>query len=141
MTNGICEIRVQGVKHPLYFGRLAQEEITRRTDANILGNSVKILTDMVFAGKVNHANKNELPFPTYGEVSDLVEALYEEEDAQEQISAMDECFRESKYGKQLLDGWEDLKKKMEELVAEQERAMAEAAPVSKSIGGTSGSTA
>lgn len=136
MTNGICEIKVAGVVHPLYFGRLAQEEISRRTDANILGNSVKVLTDMVYAGRVNYANRHELPFPSYTEISDLVEDWTDEEDYSEQVEAVDKCFRESKYGRKLVEGWEELKKKMESLVEEQEKILA----ASTSTGETSEST-
>lgn len=112
----------------MYFGRLAQEEISRRTDANILGNAVKILTDMVFAGRVNYTNRYDLPYPSYTEVSDLVEKLYDEEDCQEQIDAVDKCFRESRYGREMLDSWSDLKKKLETLVEEQDKILSQSTP-------------
>lgn len=138
MTNGICEITVKGVKHALYFGRLAQEEISLRTETNVLGNPIKVLTDMIHAGRVNWAYKQDTVYPSWKETTDLVDDWLEEENFPEQNEAVDKCFRESKYGKQLLEGWEELKKKMEELLLETAKELSK---TSESTGENSESTA
>lgn len=133
-TNGICSIRVKGVEYPLYFGRQAVEELALRTEANFSSNSFKILLDMVYAGMSAHAAKNGMPYPKESDVYQLVEDFLEEEDSAEQHDAIDECFKQSKYGSDYLKQLDDLKKKMDSLVKKVKS-------VKKTTGKTSKSTA
>lgn len=112
-TNGICHIRVKEVKYPLYFGMLAIEELVNRLDRSDSDNHVKILTDMVFSGMCNHAYRQDLEFPKYSEVCDLIEDFFDEEDSSEQYVAIDLCFKESKHGSRWVEKLEELKKKIE----------------------------
>ncbi|NGM63507.1 hypothetical protein G5B30_16480 [Sphingobacterium sp. SGG-5] len=111
-TNGICSIKVKGVEYPLYFGMLAIEEVGNRMGNNPSSNMVKITTDIVYAGMCNWAFRKDLVYPTYESVSDIIEDLFDEEDASEQYINIDKCFRESKYGSKLINAVEDVKKKV-----------------------------
>lgn len=117
-TNGICSIKVTNdngdrIEYPLYFGRQAIEEIAIRTEQHFSPNGFKILLDMIYGGTVAHATKNGLPFPSEQEIYALVESFLDEEDSAEQHDALEECFRQSKYGSDYLKKLEDIKKKME----------------------------
>lgn len=152
MGNGICKITVQGVEHTLYFSRLAQEELSRRSFLNAIPNNVKLLGDIIYSGLIGHAHRNDLQYPSYGQVQDLVEEWLDEEDFEEQNAAVDKCFRESKYGSRMLAEWGDTAKKLEGLEQKMAESKAErtteASPAKKprsrktaSTGKTSANTA
>lgn len=114
-TNGTCKITVKGVEYPLYFGRMAIEEIARRTEISISPNHYKLFLDMVYGAMCNHTLTLDVPvpFPTIGEVNAIVEDFYDEEDSKEQQETVDKCFRECKWGKEYINKVDDLKKKWE----------------------------
>lgn len=112
MTNGICEIRVKGIVYPLYFNRMAIEEVAIRTETAVSANDFKVVCDLVYGGMVAHAYKYDFPYPKFSDVFQIVEDLYEEEDTVEQVANINKCFIESKYGREYIDAFENVKKKL-----------------------------
>lgn len=121
-TNGVAQIKVGGKTTPLLFGRAAAQEMSNRTIDKLSGNSVKLLVDLVYSGMLNHAIKNDFPFPLYSEVYDLIEEFEDEEDAVEQEELLWETFQASRWGSEWAKVIEEAKKKVEGL----EKALQEA---------------
>lgn len=114
-TNGIAEITVGGEKIPLLFGRAAAQEMSNRSIENLSGNEIKLLTDLVYSGMLNHAIANDFPFPKYNETYSLVERFADEENAFEQQESIWETFQASRWGSEWAKAIEGAKKKVEEL--------------------------
>lgn len=117
-ANPNSKIRIGGVEYPLYFGMQAAEEVGRRTEQYLTQNSFKIFVDIVYAGMSNHFTKLDVPPLSYKDVYELVEEFVNEDDSSEQQDAIARAFNESKYGSELLQKYEDIKKKLEKATAE-----------------------
>ena len=119
-TNGFCEIKVgKGESertYPLLFGLAATREMARRTVEGMTANEIKVLTDLVYSGSMNHAIASDLPFPSYSEVYGIVEEFQEREDATEQFDRIWETFNASKFGSQWIKTVDEAKKKAMELM-------------------------
>lgn len=114
-TNGMTKITVKGVDYPLYFGRMAIEEVARRTEISVSPNHYKLFFDMVYGGMCNYTLTLDVPvpFPKISEVNTIIEDFYDEPDCKEQQEAVDKVFRECKWGKEYISKVNDLKKKWE----------------------------
>lgn len=114
MSDGNCTIRVKGVEYPLYFGRYAIEMIARRTEEDLSAENFKVTEDMFYGGIRNWQRQNQLPMSTGKDVFHITEDFFEEEDCVEQLTKVNECFLESKYGaefKEVLNKQAELYKK------------------------------
>lgn len=119
-TNGICKIRVKGTEYPLYFNIQAVEELSDRVGQNKSSSPFKIMSDMIYAGMVGHAAANDLPYPDPKEVYKLCEDFKEEKDGDDQYTLIDKCYCESLWGKRHIEKMQELKKKLDTLIAEAE---------------------
>lgn len=113
--NGICFIKVKGIEYPLYFNRMAIQEVAMRTEAATSPNDFKVTVDLVYGGMCAYNYSKDLPYPKFSDVYQIVEDFYEEEDCVEQLSEINKCFVESKYGKEYLSAFSDIKKKLSKL--------------------------
>lgn len=115
-TNGRAQITVEGVIHPLLFGRAAVQEMSNRSIANPSANGVKLLVDLVYSGMLNDAIFTDLPYPVYSDVYLLVEKFADEEDAQEQEKLLWESFEASRFGAEWVKNIQEAKKKIAEIM-------------------------
>lgn len=119
-SNGRCEIKVgEGAEErtfPLLFGLAAVREMARRTVEGFTANEIKVLTDLVYAGRMNAAIADDLPFPSYGECYALIEEFQSRADATEQFDRVWEVFNTSKFGAEWLKTVDEAKKKAIELM-------------------------
>lgn len=106
-------IKVAGKEHTLRFGRYAIEEVILRTADNPSQSTFKIVCDIIYAGICDEMFRLDIRrVPKYEQVSELVEQLYDEPDASEQIDRVCNVFENSKNGKRLIA---DLKSSIEKL--------------------------
>lgn len=121
-TNGRFDIVIgtgkEAKTYPLLFGLAAVREMARRSIEGFTANEIKVFTDLVYAGTMNYAISQDLPFPAYGEIYQMVEEFQEQEDATEQFNAMWEVFNASKFGSKWLETVEEAKKKALEMLGE-----------------------
>lgn len=110
--NGICVIEVKGVKYPLYFNRMAIQEIAMRTENATSANDFKVTVDMFYGGMCAYNYSKDLPYPKFSDVYKITEDFFEEENCVEQLGEVNKTFVESKYGKEYLRAFDDVKKKL-----------------------------
>lgn len=111
-TNGMAEITVGGVKYPLLFGRASVQEMSDRCLIDMTGNSVVLLANLVYSGRMNYNKSESQPIVSYKEIWNLVEEFADEPDAQEQEKLLWEIFETSKHGSKWVTELAEIKKKM-----------------------------
>lgn len=125
-SNGFVELTLKGVTHPLYFGRQAVEEFSRRTEKYLTDNGFKISVDMVFAGMANYSTKNDIPVVPYTKVYELLEDASDDPKAfAQQMEVVDKVFWESRYGSEYGEKLKEVKKKVEEEILQMEKELSQ----------------
>lgn len=115
-TNGVAEIRIGGKVYPLLFNRAAVQEMSERSQRNLSSNGVKLLSDLVYSGMLNHCIRHELSFPNYSEVVAMIEDDFpDEEDAIEQEKLLWEVFETSRWGSKWVNELNEIKKKVQKI--------------------------
>lgn len=119
MSNGIAKITIhegdQKGEYTLRFGMLGCAEFERRVLMNPTPNNTKLLIDMIYGGLYGEAMRNEQAVPKYSLSEDILESLEGQEDYHQQTMDIQKTYEESKFGKQSIEKFNNLKKKLEDL--------------------------
>lgn len=123
------------IVHDLYFGMQAVEEFALRLSKYVSGNPFKISVDMVYSGIANFMTKNDVPPMSYTEVYEMMEEAHEAdpEGFTKQMQAIEKEFWESKYGVKYLEKLSELKKKVEQEIADLNKVLRTSIPTSESM--------
>lgn len=110
--NGLTEIKVGGVTFPLLFGVKATQYIAERLSEDFTDDPFEINKRLIYAGLLNYASYKDIPKPDMTQAYEICEALFDQEDATEQIEKISNTFAESKHGSKFITKLEEAKKKV-----------------------------
>ena len=124
MSNGICKIKVKGTDYTLRFQRAAVQYIAETLGKDFVANPFKSTLELVYAGMLNESVFRQSAAPSWEEVYNLVDDFHDEEDATEQLTAVNKAFEDGRWGGDFMRKIEELKKKMEGMELEQVKNLA-----------------
>lgn len=111
--NGFAQVTVKGKTYALLFGMFGCGEFERLLVEFPSQNKQKMLVDMIHGGLFGYAMAEGLAMPDYKETVKLFEEFVEEPDYVQQATAFQEVYFASKWGMDLVERSEKLKKKAE----------------------------
>lgn len=114
--NNYAELTIDGKKIGLLFGMIAAEEFYRLQlgkDVTALNNTLMI-AEIMYAGAYNFATVKRVPAPPYEFIIDGVDELYADDEGVKQLNDACTIYEESRFGKNIKQSAENLKKKVDE---------------------------